>query len=32
VERIIAELRTMLDASRAELAEARRPWWMRWIS
>ncbi len=31
-ERVIAELRTMLDASRAELAEARRPWWRRWAS
>jgi hypothetical protein len=30
-ERIIAELRTMLDASRAELADARRPWWRRWV-
>ena len=29
-ERFIAELRAMLDASRAELAEARRPFWRRW--
>ncbi len=28
--RLPAELRKMLDALRAELAEARRPWWQRW--
>jgi hypothetical protein len=31
-ERIIVELRGMLDASRAELTKARRPWWRRWIT
>jgi DNA-binding Lrp family transcriptional regulator len=28
-ERIIAELRSMLDAAKAELVEARRSWWRR---
>jgi hypothetical protein len=26
-DQVIAELRTMLGATRAELTEARRPWW-----
>jgi hypothetical protein len=25
------ELRTMLEAGQAKLAEARRPWWRRWV-
>lgn len=31
-ERLIAELRAMLEANRAELAEARRPWWRRLLA
>ena len=31
-EELIQELRKMLGSLRAELVEARRPWWRRWIS
>ena len=30
-EELIQELRKMLGSLRGELAEARRPWWRRWI-
>jgi DNA-binding Lrp family transcriptional regulator len=30
-ERIITELRAMLDIAKAELADARRPWWRRLV-
>jgi hypothetical protein len=31
-EELIQELRKILGSLRAELTEARRPWWRRWIS
>ena len=30
-EELILELKNMLGELRAELAEARRPWWRRWL-